>query len=153
MKKKILIAAICVVVCIAAGIGVYAATNYGSQEDPLVAKSYIDEVILPELEEMMDSQLDSAIAALNEKNSTDGVFKSVNLSSGQKLSCGAGTEFLVTSGSAKASGELVNTTAGTTVSSGSSLTANNLYVVTAAGGGVTASGSLTVLVNGSYSVG
>ncbi len=153
MKNKILITAICIAAVCAVGIGAYAAGNYGSKEDPLVAKSYIDEVILPELVEMMDSQLDAAIAELNEKNSTDGVFDSVTLSSGQKLSCGAGTEILVRTGSAKSHGELVNTTAGSTVDAGSDLSANNLYIVSAAGGGVAASGTLTVLVNGTYSVG
>ena len=152
MKNKILIAAICIAVVCAVGIGAYAAGNYGSKDDPLVAKSYIDEVILPELEEMMDAQLDVAIAALNEKNTTDGVFESVTLSNGQKLTCGAGTEILVRSGSAKSHGELVNTTAGSVVNAGSALSANNLYIVSAAGGGVVASGSLTVLVNGTYSV-
>ena len=153
MKNKILITAICVAVVCAVGIGAYAAGNYGSKEDPLVAKSYIDEVVLPELVEMMDSQLDAAIADLNEKNSTDGVFASITLSSGQKLSCGAGTEILVRTGSAKSHGELVNTTAGSVVKAGSDLSANNLYIVSAAGGGVAASGTLTVLVNGTYSVG
>ena len=153
MKKKILIAAICIAVVCAVGIGAYAAGNYGSKEDPLVAKSYIDEVILPELEEMMDAQLDAAIAALNEKNTTNGVFESITLVSGQKIICGAGTEILVRSGTAVSHGELVNTTAGTAVKSGSDLSANNLYIVSAAGGGVAASGSLTVLVNGTYSIG
>lgn len=152
MKKKTIIAVICAVVLLTAGLGVYAATNYGSKDDPLVAKSYIDEVLLPELEEMMDAQLDSAISQINEKDSTDGVFKSVTLAQGQKLVCTAGTELLPRSGSMKALGSLVNTTAGAPLSDGNSLTANNLYIVSTSGSGITATDSVTVLVNGSYSV-
>ena len=100
----------------------------------------------------MDAQLNTAIAELEAKNSTQGVFESVTLSAGKKISCGAGTEILLRSGAAKAHGELVNTTAGATVSAGNALTANNLYIVSAAGGGITASEKVTVLVNGSYSV-
>ena len=44
MKKKLVIALAVALVLCCAGIGVWAAGNYGSEDDPLVAMSYLDKV-------------------------------------------------------------------------------------------------------------
>lgn len=137
-------------VLVIAGATVYAVSNYGSQSDPLITKSYLDKVLQPKLEAELDTQLKSAEDRM--RGSTPGEFTELSLSSGQNLRCSAGGEFLLCSGSAKALGSLADTTAGSSVADGGSLTANHLYMSAEDSGGLSASGSVTVLVSGSYSV-
>ena len=42
-------ALIALAILLAVGVTVYAAANYGSQEDPLITTSYLDSVVQPEL--------------------------------------------------------------------------------------------------------
>lgn len=148
-RKRIYVIALCVIVL--AGVGVYAATNYGGETDPLITKSYLDSVVQPKLEAELDTALDDAESALLE--SAPGEFTELKLSAGQTLSCAAGGELVLCSGSAKTVGELADTTAGSSVAAGSSAAANHLYVAASAGSGMTASsGGAVVLVSGSYTV-
>ncbi|MFR3291200.1 MAG: hypothetical protein ACLTSG_13680 [Lachnospiraceae bacterium] len=48
------------VAVLAAGIGAYAATNYGTQSDPLVAMSYLEKVLGPKMEQQLDEQIAEA---------------------------------------------------------------------------------------------
>ena len=60
MKNKrwtIWLTCILVAVLMVAGLGVIAA-EYGSQSDPLVTLSYIEEVLLPETKETVDEQIE-----------------------------------------------------------------------------------------------
>ncbi len=150
MKEKTLktiIAAL--VVLLVAGVAVYAATNYGSQDDPLITKSYLDEVVKPQLESELQTRLDRAAAEI--LHSTPGEFASVELKSGQTLRCAAGSQILPVSGSVRAAGAFADTTAGSGVAAGETLSANHLYMATE-DGGVSAAGAATVLVSGTYAV-
>ena len=134
-----------------AGVTAYAVSNYGSQSDPLITKSYLDKVLQPKLEAELNTQLTAAADKL--RSSTPGEFTELTLSSGQTLRCNAGGELLLRSGSAKALGSLADTTGGSSVAEGSSLTSNHLYMCAEDSSGLSASGSVTVLVSGSYSIG
>ena len=147
-KKRIFVLALTVLVL--AGVGVYAATNYGSESDPLITKSYLDKVVQPQLEQELDAALDGAQGELH--SSAPGEFTELTLSAGQKVLCGAGGELLLRSGSAKTVGQLSDTTAGSAVSGGSTVTANHLYLAAEADSGFAASGSAVVLVSGSYTL-
>ena len=149
MKMRSLVIALTVVVL--AGATAYAVSNYGSQSDPLITKSYLDKVVQPRLEEELNTQLKAAEDQL--RASTPGEFTELTLSSGQTLRCNAGGEFLLRSGSAKALGSLADTTAGSSLAEGGGLTANHLYLCAEDNSGLSASGSVTVLVSGSYSIG
>ena len=134
-----------------AGVTAYAVTNYGSQSDPLITKSYLDKVLQPKLEAELNTQL---VAAENRlRSSTPGEFTELSLSSGQTLRCNAGGELLLRSGSATALGSLADTTAGSSLAEGGALTANHLYLCAEDNSGLSATGSVTVLVSGSYSIG
>ena len=150
-KAKMRGLVIVLTLAVVAGATVYAVSNYGSQSDPLITKSYLDKVLQPKLEAELNTQLKTAEEQL--RGSTPGEFTELSLSSGQTLRCNAGGELLLRSGSAKALCSLADTTAGSSVAEGSSLTANHLYMCAEDSGGLSASGSVTVLVSGSYSIG
>ena len=144
------IAVIGLAVVLLAGIAVYAATNYGSEDDPLITKSYLDEVVQPKLEAELKTQIDAA--KKNIQSSIPGEFTELTLSAGQSVKCGLGSEFLLRSGSAKALGALADTTDGGSAANGVGLTANHMYLASEEGSGLTTSGSAVVLVSGSFSV-
>lgn len=150
------------IVILAAGIGVgaYAASIYGTQADPLVAKSYLDDVLTPQLQDQFESLVDMQVQKIEQKissveSSITGNFQAVTLSSGQTLKGSVGCEIVLRSGSATASGStgLSDLTSGTVISNGSAVTANHLCVVAVADEGVKASGAATFLVSGVYSIG
>ncbi len=150
-KAKIIICVL-LAVCAAAGITVYAAYNYGTKDDPLITKSYLDEVLTPELMAEFNAQLDAA-----QGSSGDGTFTVVTLSRGQKITCQVGCEIMLRIGSASASGPdspvLVDTTSGTTLENGGALVKNHLYMATIVNNGLTASADGTkVLISGEYTV-
>ena len=159
MNKKKLITALIVVAVLALGIGIgaFAASNFGTQSDPLVAKSYLDNVLTPSLQTQYQKQLDEQVQKLEQQisgiGSADaGNFKSVSLASGKTIKANAGCEIILTSGSAAASGSLSNITSGTIISSGGAVSTNHLCIVSADGGGLTASGSATLLIRGTYTI-
>ena len=151
MKEKSLKIIIAVLaVLLIAGAAAYAATNYGTKDDPLITKSYLDEVVKPQLESDMKAKLDAASAEM--LSSAPGEFASVDLAGGQTLRCGVGGQILPVRGAVSALGAMADTTSGDAVAAGAALSANHLYMATEAGG-VTASGAATVLVSGTYSLG
>ena len=172
-KKWLLTLGILLAVALVSGISIYAATTYGTASDPLVTMSYVNKVktdivsqaktytdsAAAELEGSLDTLLDSYAATVESKlNSSSAVsktdvFTTVTLSSGQSLLCSAGAEILPRSGSAVASGQISDTTSGTSVSSGSTLTGNHMYVTVTDDTGIKASGgSVVVMVRGDYTV-
>lgn len=158
MKKWQVVLLLIVVAAVAAGAGAYAATNYGTQSDPLVTVSYLTDTLEPSMQSTFDGQLAAAMEQLEAAFEADlanatGTFEVVSLTSGQTLSGGAGCEILFRSGSGTAAGSLLDVSSGTSVSSGAALTANHLYMASASGDGVKAGGAVTLLVRGVYSIG
>ena len=137
-------------VLLLAGVTAYAATNYGSKDDPLITKSYLDEVLKPQLESELKTKLDGAASDM--LRSAPGEFTTVALSAGQTLRCAAGCQVLPVSGSVSALGAFADTTAGAALTAGSYLAPNHLFLATA-DGGVSAAGAATLLVSGAYSIG
>lgn len=156
-KRKTVMIIAALVLAAAVGIGVYAVSNYGSQSDPLIAKSYLDSVIMPELRAEMQEKLDEAIAQLEQGNAPTGEFKVLTLNNGQKVTCSVGCQVMPRIGSVKADGAdypvLVDTSSAASVASGTALTVNHLYLVTIEGNGFTATANNTkVLIAGDYKV-
>lgn len=149
-KTKIIVCAL-LALCAIAGITVYAAYNYGTKDDPLITKSYLDEVLTPELMAELEAQINAA------GNDTGAAFKVLTLSMGQTVTCQVGCELMLRIGTASASGPdspvLVDTTSGSTLENGGALVKNHLYMVTIVNNGFTASADTTkVLISGSYTV-
>ncbi len=160
MKKKKIITIIAAVLILAVGIGVgaYAASTFGTQSDPLVAKSYLDNTVTPKLQAEFQSKLDEQVRQMEEKISSattaaSGNFALVTLAAGKTLYGEVGCEIILRSGSATAvspSG-LSDVSGGSALSAGNGLTQNHLYLVCAKDDGVKAGGSaVTLMVRGVY---
>lgn len=157
-KKTTVIVMLVVVIAMLTGVAVYAVTNYGTTSDPLVTASYLRDVVQPTMMDQYQSALNSAVDAAetrfsNELSSAAGSYQTVTLAAGQTLNGGAGTEVLLRSGSATASSALTDSTAGSTLGAGGSLTANHLYFVQTDGAAVRAANAVTLMVRGGYSIG
>lgn len=144
------------------------AATQGSADNPLVTLSYLQTTFTQAILQQLDSKisatqdqfvqrLQAQIAAFSDEmknlsQSGAAVFETVKLQSAQGLRLSAGSELLLRSGSAQvSSGEspaLIDQTDGG--ASGTGLTVNHLYLVSAAT--CTISGDATLLVRGSYTV-
>ena len=160
MKKPIIIAAVVAALAITAGSVTVLATQ-GDKDDPLVTLSYLEKVVTPRLETLVDEaveknsqelskQLDLAITSyenrVDEKLAAAGVvFQSKELKSGESFTTDPGREILLVSGSATAVGNLVDTTAGGTVSDGTRLTVGHLYVTAGANAGMKATANVSMM--------
>ncbi|MEG1730908.1 MAG: hypothetical protein RRY47_04980 [Oscillospiraceae bacterium] len=161
MKHKKLLIVLCTVLVLALGVGIgaYAASNFGSQSDPLVAKSYLTDTLTPQLQASFATKLDQQVQQLeaeiqNAGGAAAGNFKTVSLSAGQTLKCGLGSEIVLSSGSVSSAGSagLSDLTDGVALAVGKSVVANHLCVAIGEGDGVKASSSATVLVRGAYKI-
>ncbi len=162
----------------AALIGVaVAAGQQGSQSDPLITLSYLNQQAIPSILEQVDDQVaareaqlkgqlesvsDGYLQEVEDKlngtgtSSAGGVFQIVNLKAGQTVVGKAACEFLLRTGSgvcvSDSSPGLIDTTTGSTLAGGSALTANHLYLGTIDGRGVKATTDVTIMVRGSYTI-
>ena len=147
----------------------------GDESDPLVTVSYLEQTALPDLlaqveektavrQEELKKELEEQIAQYKKDAESLGgggdsaSYTLVTLSSGQTLYLNVGCEVLLLIGTLRVDAPedpaLIDLSAGTTLSRGSSLTTNHLYMSTIAGRTLTpTSGTVKVLLRGSYSVG
>ena len=169
-----LVTAALVLVAVAAG-------QQGSQADPLITLSYLQQQITPEILSQVDEkitaredELEKKLSAVAEQYakqvedmlsgesasepSSDGtsVYQVVNLSAGQVLTGEAACEFLLRSGTAlcvsDSSPGLIDMSDGSTLANGGALKANHLYLGTIEGRGIKASTAVTVMVRGGYTI-
>ena len=144
----------------------------GSQGDPLVTLSYLNETFTKEILDKVDKAARERDAAVLEEadrlivqaerelrvsvSEASPAYAAVTLSPGQTLSGSAGCELILRSGEAicTAGGYpgLVDTTTGGALGGGEALAENHLYLMTDKRG-VSASSEAVLLVRGSYSVG
>ena len=155
-KKRIIVIILCAVLALALGFSVFAATSYGSEDDPLITKSYLTKILLPQLQEDFQEELDAAVAEIERDGS--GEFTVITLSKGQTVKCGVGCEVMLRIGSAEAMGDsapaMVNTTTAESIFNGYKLEVNNLYLVTIEGNGFKATSDNTkLLIKGDYKIG
>lgn len=137
----------------------------GSQSDPLVTLSYLDQVYNGKVQAMVDKTVDARKAELEQaldealagQSGTGAVFSVVTLQKGQTLTGSVGCEVMLRVGSAVCAGTdsvgLIDTTAGSVLAGGGALAPNHLYMVTIEPRSVSAASStVKVLVRGPYSV-
>lgn len=182
MKKFRLRTAACVLLVgtvLAAFVAI--ASEVGSQGDPLVTLSYLNEVFLTQIMDSVDEKLAERSEQLSEqimeqiKNAKREIltelgssygdenggtaisYMAVTLQEGQTLYGDAGCEVLLRSGSAACVSEgksvpgLVDTTDGTSINDGSALVQNHLYMMTDRRG-VLAQEEIVLLVRGDYTI-
>ncbi len=125
----------------------------GTNEDPLISKSYIENILIPRIEKLIDSKVSGG----GGNSGTSSAFTVVEARAGQEIICGAGAELILRMGSASiiatAKGGLADTTSGYDLANGTAMPSNHLLVVPVADGrGVKAQTNVIVLVKGSYSI-
>ena len=183
MKKKNFRTVLCMVLVgtvMAAFVAI--ATEVGSQGDPLVTLSYLNETFMTQILSRVDEKLlirNAEIKAeleerigLTERDlllqlggsvgdaggGTAVSFTAVTVPDGMTLYGGAGCEVMLRSGKAtcfsegKSTPGLVDTTDGKTINHGTALVTNHLYMMTAQRG-VKANGEIVLLVRGDYILG
>lgn len=160
-----------VALCLLAGVA-FAASTAGSSSDPLVSYSYFTTTVIPDLlaavegraettaEELrtdFDSQVTDytaemealaaqAVAQGAGSSASSGAYSVINLAAGESVTLNAGAEVMLRIGSATVSGgspALIDSTDGTELSDGGSLTTNHIYLCTINGRTLTAGNSST----------
>ncbi len=155
MRKKKLCIALCIAAALAVGTGAvaYARSTYGTEDDPLITLSYLQERFKPQIMDEVEELLGSGTAG----SSPQGSFAVVTLSRGQTLTGQAGCQVMLRIGSSQAAGSdypaLIDTSTGGELADGGAMVKNHLYMVTISGNGLMASSDGTkVLVSGEYSI-
>jgi hypothetical protein len=176
MKRKIVIGMVVLAaVVLISGASYLAFATPGTQADPFITLSYLTEVFRPqvmadvekaenELTEKFEARIAELESALQAGQGGPGQaaagsaerFSVVTLRNGQSLTCSVGTEIMLRIGTAAGTGSapaLVNYTTGSTLSSGTDLTPNHMYLVTIEGNGIRATAdTVRVLVRGSHRI-
>ena len=168
MKKSVRVVLIAAAILLVLAVAVFAAGEAavpGSEGDPLVTLSYINEVFtgyvkelfhreLTETAETVTASLEDRIAALEEASeltSMGRTFEPVLLTDGETLVCKQGAEVLLRSGGAAlTSGEIADTGGAAAPLTGEALAENRMYLVTGAEASLRASGKTELLVRGAY---
>ena len=130
-----------------------AAGTQGSQSDPLVTLSYLNEKAIPEIMKQVDERIDQRAKELEKKvQEANGAtaFEAVEAAAGKTVTLSAGSQILLCSGKAACVDGLVDLTEGTTL--GGELAAYHLYIATGDGQKVTVSEKAGFMVMGGYSV-
>jgi hypothetical protein len=156
--------------CLCGGVALAAG---GDQDDPLITLSYLTQTVTPDILSQVETKgdqrqtelLQQFNAAIDEykKSQTSqtggdsATYAVVTLTSGQKLNLGVGSEVMLRLGSATVSAStspaLIDVSTGSSVNSGTALTANHLYMATIADRTVTATaGTVKLMVRGTYTV-
>ena len=129
----------------------------GTESDPLVSKSYVEQVVVPKLQQYVDGK----IAALggntggDEEVPASESFEVVNVKAGYSVICSAGTELILRAGDATiiatTKGGLADTTAGCDQPDGEIMPSNHLLIVPVADGrGFQANTDVIVMIKGMY---
>lgn len=119
-----------------------AAADPGSADDPLISRSYIDSVLMPQVKE-----------AISQSSS----FEVVSLPGGKTLICDAGCELIIRMGSAlivsTPKGGIADVTGGSDLPNGVSAPSNHLLIAPMGDGrGIAAKNDMLVMVKGGYKI-
>ena len=168
MKKTVrvvLIAAAVLIVLAAAVLAAGEAALPGSEGDPLVTLSYINDVFTDYVKELfrnalneksrtVTESLESRLSALEDAAGLGRTFETVTLSDGAVLVCREGAEVMLREGSAaaEAASALTDLGGGEAPKAGENLGTNRLYLITADSCGIRAKGKTELLVRGEYEI-
>ena len=156
MKKTKKFKVIALVLC-AMSVFTVVLAEPGSSDDPLISKSYIDTVLMPQIKQSVEEKISGLSAGASPSTQTAAEFKVVELAAGQKLMCQAGAELILRMGKAQIiateKGGLADTTAGFDLANGTDMPANHLLIVPVSDGrGISAQNNVIVMVKGSYEI-
>ena len=154
MRKLRTLAVFCIVAVLLGGIGVVAATNYGTENDPLITLSYLNDVLKPELEQKYNQQTKDSLAELESRVAAEvsGGYVAVTVKANQTLTCKAGCEFLVRSGEAYVSADILDVTEGKELAKNDWLMKHHLYMAVSDNAAVRANSDIYLMIRGDYTV-
>ena len=171
MKKATRILLMLLAAVMALGAAALAAGTAGTEDDPLVTLSYLDEVFTARVTEQFRQELDEKESALREaleervaaleaqvpgEGKAGGDYAVETLSDGQTLIARRGTELMLRVGEAVVTADdepgLVDTSTAGNLADGGSLVKNHLYMVTINGNGIRAVGTVKVVARGEYTI-
>ncbi len=161
MKKlKSKLGIVVILACVIMALCTVVIAEPGTDSDPLISKSYIDEVLMPKIQQYVDSKIASIGGSGNQGgNATSGapVFVVVEAKAGDEIICSAGAELILRMGKATViateKGGLADTTIGYDLADGTQMPANHLLVVPVADGrGLEADTDIIVMIKGEYIV-
>ena len=141
------------------------ASGVGTDEDPLVTLSYLEETFMGNIMKKVDEKIAARNSQIVQQvggqvtggTSVVDTFTVVTLSNGQILKGGIGCEVLLRVGTAvcvsPSSPGLIDQSSASTLNNGSALVQNHLYMMTIEGRGVKATANTTkLMVRGSYPI-
>ena len=142
------------------GMTVTLAAEPGTDKDPLVTLSYLNETFMDSVMQKVDQKIAERNSQLQTGGQTGGTaasFTVVTLSSGQVLTGDIGCEVMLRVGTAScvssSSPGLIDETSASILNNGGALVQNHLYMMTIEGRGVKATAATNkLLVRGSYTV-
>ncbi len=128
----------------------------GTDDDPLISKSYIENVLMPKIEQYVESKL-AGLSSGSAGEGTADTFKVVDAKEGDEIICSAGAELILRMGKAEIiateKGGLADTTAGTDLANGTAMPSNHLLIVPVADGrGLKAQTDIIVMIKGGYEI-
>lgn len=129
----------------------------GASDDPLISKSYIENQLMPQIKQYIESRLAEVGGGGGAAAVTADKFNVVNASAGQQIICSAGTELILRMGSASViateKGGIADTTDGFDLADGTFMPSNHLLIVPVSDGrGVRATTDIIVMIKGGYTV-
>lgn len=129
-----------------------AAGTQGSQSDPLVTLSYLNEKVTPDILKQVDEHIEKQVSELEKlvrEGETKAVFVPVEAESGKVLTLTPGTQLVLRSGKAEGDG-LLDSTAGEMATG--PLTANHLYIAMGESQKITLTEKAALLILGEYTL-
>lgn len=134
------------------GVAALAAGTQGSQSDPLVTLSYLNEKVLPDILEQVDKKVAEGTKELREElgGKVEAAFQTLEAEKGKTVTLSAGAQMLLRSGAAACTDGLIDLTTGESV--WGELSRNHLYIATGSGQKVTVSEKAIFLVLGGSTV-
>ena len=133
------------------------AANPGSSDDPLISLSYVNDVLIPQIQLYVDNKLPKNGSLGANAYSTGGNFEVVNVKKGQTIIGSKSCQFILRMGSGKivssAKGGIADVTSGADLTTGYAVPSNHLLIVPVDDWrGVTMTTDGILMINGTYSV-
>ncbi len=128
----------------------------GTEDDPLISKSYIENQVIPRLEQYIESRI-AEIKSGGNNGGTAASFAVVEAEAGQEIICSAGAELILRMGKATIiateKGGIADTTAGFDLANGENMPSNHLLIVPVSDGrGIKANENIIVMIKGEYTI-
>ncbi len=151
MRRAILI----ILVAVLAMTAIASFATPGTNEDPLISLSYINDTLLPEIYGYINEKIDSMTNSNQTSESSE--FKVIDVKKGQKIQGGNGCEMILRMGSAiinaSQSGGLSDVTDGYDLGQNEPMPANHLIIVPINDGrGITMTSDGKVMIKGTYTL-